>query len=157
MYIYGFVIFLAPLPPLSLLKKGKYENIRVFHLDHNPVGYGGVDWVINSSVVLANWTVADANIVANGGKGNQCGLGRGHSCTTLDQFSAACFYYAQALTDRMVAEAAETGDADAVVPLGMIESAYVGRKSPSATKNLLEVTDGPSKGATQSISDLSTR
>lgn len=95
-------------------------------MDHNPVPYGGVNWVINSSVVLANWTVADANIVANGGKGDQCG-GEKKKCTTLDQFSAACFYYAQALTDRMVAEAAKTGDeADAVVPLGMIESAYGG-------------------------------
>jgi hypothetical protein len=54
----------------------------------------------------------------------------------IDQFSAACWYFAQALTDRMVAEAeadmlaAAAGDVDAVatapVPLGMIESAYGG-------------------------------
>ena len=66
--------------------------------------------------MLHNWTVADENIVPNGGKGDRCPR---NECTVIDQFSAACWYFAQSLTDRMKAT-------DDVVPLGMIESAYGG-------------------------------
>ena len=105
---------------------GKYSNIRFFHLGHNPVPYRKMQWVVNNSIALANWTVADKDSVVNGGSGNQCQQDpnnpRQQQCTALDQFSAACWYFAQKLTDRMAADANEAS----VVPLGMIESAYGG-------------------------------
>ena len=107
----------------------RYTNIRLFHLAHNPVPYSEMAWLINSSVVTTNWTVADHHIVDTGGKGEQCpdqGKSNRPQCTAIDQFSAACWYFAQALTDRMVAEAEATGSSTDPVPLGMIESAYGG-------------------------------
>ena len=97
--------------------RNEYTNIRVFHLDHSPAPFAPPVWVLDAKSVLHNWTVADETIVQNGGKGDQCPHNK---CTVIDQFSAACWYFAQSLTDRM-----KTTDGD-VVPLGMIESAYGG-------------------------------
>ena len=97
--------------------RNEYTNIRVFHLDHSPAPFASPVWILDAKSVLHNWTVADETIVQNGGKGDQCPHNK---CTVIDQFSAACWYFAQSLTDRM-----KTTDGD-VVPLGMIESAYGG-------------------------------
>jgi sialate O-acetylesterase len=117
--------------------QGKYKNIRIFHLNHNPMPYRKSAWVLNTSAVMTNWTVADESSVINRGQGDQCPPDpenhNRQSCTQLDQFSAACWYFAQKLTDRFVAEAAAEQAASApataaaaVVPLGMIESAWGG-------------------------------
>ena len=99
--------------------RGQYKNIRFFHLGHNPSPFKQMQWLVNDSIVTTNWTVADESAVLNDGYGSQC-TGRGSGdCTGLDQFSAACWYFAQSLSDRM------RGDAD-TIPLGMIESAYGG-------------------------------
>ena len=110
--------------------QGKYKNIRFFHMHHNPMPFKKMAWLVNESTVMANWTVADASAVINNGHGDQCPSSPSNRnrqmCTQLDQFSAACFYFAQKLTDRMAAEVAENGGEGEVVPLGMIESAYGG-------------------------------
>ena len=46
--------------------KGEYSNIRFFHLNHNPVPFNTRQFVLNQSVVLSNWTIADHGAVANG-------------------------------------------------------------------------------------------
>ena len=46
--------------------------------------------------------------------------GRPPGCTDLDQFSAACFYFAMALTDRMVAEGASEVRTSAASALGCL-------------------------------------
>jgi sialate O-acetylesterase len=116
----------------AAVAQDKYTNIRFFHLGHNPSPFKEMQWLTNQSIVTTNWTIADNSAVLNGGHGSQC-AGRGSGdCTGLDQFSAACWYFAQKLTDRMITEAEAVGDdsaaaaAAAIVPLGMIESAYGG-------------------------------
>ena len=107
---------------------GKYKNIRIFHLGHNPMPFRQMAHVVNDSLALSNWTIMDETAVNFGGHGDQCPPskgGRGKDCTALDQFSAACFYFAQSLTDRMAEDVAQ-GGAEAVVPLGMIETAWGG-------------------------------
>ena len=99
--------------------QGKYKNIRFFHLGHNPSPFKKMQWVVNDTIVTTNWTIADESAVLNGGHGSQCN-GRGSGdCTGLDQFSAACWYFAQSLSERM-------NDDTGAIPLGMIESAYGG-------------------------------
>ena len=46
--------------------KHEYSNIRFFHLGHNPAPFNTQQFVLNGSVVLANWTVADNDAVING-------------------------------------------------------------------------------------------
>ena len=49
--------------------------------------------VLNSSMAMTNWSVADASLVVNGGQGDQCPTDpetNRETCTQLDQFSAAC-------------------------------------------------------------------
>jgi len=96
--------------------RDEYNNIRLFHLDHSPAPYLQPQWQLGASSVFNNWTIANKDIVVNGGAGDQC---PGRKCTVIDNFSAACWYFAQSLTDRMK-------KAGEVVPLGMIESAYGG-------------------------------
>ena len=52
----------------------------------------GPGQVLNSSMAMTNWSVADASLVVNGGEGDQCPTDpetNRQSCTPLDQFSAA--------------------------------------------------------------------
>jgi hypothetical protein len=111
----------------SAVGKGKYKNIRFFHLDHNPSPFKQMQWLVNDSIVTTNWTIADESAVLNDGHGSQCtGHGSG-DCTGLDQFSAACWYFAQSLSDRMSDDGSATNaGAAGTIPLGMIESAYGG-------------------------------
>eukprot|EP00912_Choanoflagellata_sp_UC4_P000343 UC4_evm6s209 len=95
---------------------GDFENIRFFHMNHNPRPYHKPQYVINDSVPLHNWIMANNDAVINRGKGDQC---PGRKCTWLDQFSAACFYFATSLTSFMRSKSE-------IVPIGLIESAYGG-------------------------------
>lgn len=75
---------------------GKYENIRFFHMNHNPMPYRQMAWLVNESTVLSNWTVADHSAVLDCPSGRSCGDQcpkgtHGKTCTDLDQFSAACW------------------------------------------------------------------
>ena len=95
--------------------RGEFDDVRIFHMGHSSQPFRRMQWVANGSAVLTNWTVASA-AVANGGSGDQC---EGGVCSPLDQFSAACWYFAEKLSLRLKASGER-------VPLGMVESAWGG-------------------------------
>ena len=86
------------------IRRGELASLRVLHFDHNPQ----VDpvYVTKGSVKVPWKTPADAL------KEN-----------TLPDFSGACWYFGEALSKRMSADALNGGMA---VPIGLIESAYGG-------------------------------
>ena len=90
------------------IRAGKYTNVRLLHFDHNP--QPAPVYVTSpgkaTGLIVANWSTPAQALVAPGE-------------AMLDAFSATCFYFGQALTDRMVAS-------KEVVPVGLIESAYGG-------------------------------
>ncbi len=84
-------------------RAGRSESIRLFQLAHNPAE--APQWVItNSSEAIEMAWTSPKDADANG---------------TLPGFSAACYYFGEALTDRM-------RDEGGVVPVGLIESAFGG-------------------------------
>ena len=108
---------------LAAIDAGKYDNIRLLHFDHNPQKQPA--YVTNGSVVSTNsagnasWLrpAAAMKTIKKGCRGPDCQ-------TQLDGFSAACWYFAESLTDRMAAQ--EADETAAAVPLGLIESAFGG-------------------------------
>ena len=110
---------------LASIAAGKYDNIRLLHFDKTPLPQPS--YVTNGSIATpaqaTNSSWFTPTVAMKEMKDPTC---HGSSCqTVLDDFSAACWYFAESLTDRMAAEAAdETGAAP--VPMGLIHSAYGG-------------------------------
>ena len=109
---------------LAAIASGKYNNIRIMHFDHNPLETP--TYVTNGSIATnypnnSSWlTPAAAMQMRKSG----C---RGDNCQSeLDGFSAACWYFGESLTDRMMAEFENSRDVAEPVPIGLIESAFGG-------------------------------
>ena len=100
------------------ISKGALATIRIFHLDHFASPYDApIDVFNNTDLNLANWTTLDSASLST--------LTLGKDVNVVNTFSAACLYFATSLTYRMQQQQAEAGGG-AVVPLGMIESAWGG-------------------------------
>ncbi len=109
---------------LAAIASGKYDNIRIMHFDHNPLDSPA--FVTNGSIATnypdnSSWLAPAAAMEM---KKSGC---RGDNCQSeLDGFSAACWYFGESLTDRMVADL-EDDESDAEpVPIGLIQSAFGG-------------------------------
>jgi hypothetical protein len=94
----------------AALKAGKYPSIRIFHFDHNP--QPSPQYIVDPSLVTTPWQTAQQASAKGCNTPQGCDLGH---------FSAACYYFAESLTDRMANE--KNGE---VVPMGLIMSAYGG-------------------------------
>jgi hypothetical protein len=111
----------------SAVALGSYDNIRIFHFDHNP--QHSATYTTNGSVVVAPWQMASTAM----------------SDRVLDGFSAACWYFGETLTDWMRKgrgrndTSSETGASPVTastgrkgteeVPIGLIQSAFGGTAS----------------------------
>jgi sialate O-acetylesterase len=96
----------------AALKANKYSNIRIFHFDHNPQPSPQYIPKFPDSVVTPWQTAANASAACSATSTDKCDLG---------SFSAACYYFAESLTDRMRKEGA-----DKVIPIGLIMTAFGG-------------------------------
>ncbi len=109
---------------LAAVSSGKYDNIRIMHFDHNPVE--SPLFVTNGSIATnypdnSSWLAPAAAMKM---KKNDC---HGDNCPSeLDGFSAACWYFGESLTDRMVADLEDGGRDTEPVPIGLIQSAFGG-------------------------------
>ena len=118
----------------AAVSAGKYANIRLLHFDHNPQPHP--QYVTNGSIATtgnSSWLTPAAALADKHNAGTM-----GDCASVFGSFSAACWYFGAALSDRMLAEeqqqaqaAAGGGSGAAVaaaaaVPIGLIESAFGG-------------------------------
>ena len=112
---------------LQSIAASKFANVRLLHFDHNPQA-------------LPVWTSNATQIVPPGGDATTnsswftpsgaVSMMKDHGCSgsncqsVFDDFSGTCWYFAQAITERMMSEDDYVDGEE--VPLGLIESAFGG-------------------------------